>query len=129
VKNGCKDFISPTMDKIKIEPFFENRLHDIAFAQVSLRHLNNRGVYLEDTIQLTQELYKYIIYLYSHIEQLEKDKMYLLEQSLKKQAIKRRTHMRSYTMNPFDYEKAWEQRFNLDVTKGMEVIVDNNKTF
>lgn len=84
MKNGCKDFISPTMDKIKIKPFFENRLHDIAFAQVSLRHLNNRGVHLEDTIQLTQELYKYIIYLYSHIEQLEKDKQYLLAQYLKK---------------------------------------------
>lgn len=37
--------------------------------------------------------------------------------------------MRSYTMNPFDYKKAWEQRFNLDVTEGMEVIVDNNKEY
>ena len=43
--------------------------------------------------------------------------------------FKEENDMRSYTMNPFDYEKAWEQRFNLDVTKGMEVIVDNNKTF
>ena len=83
MKNGCKDFISPTMDKIKIESFFENRIDDIQFAQVKLRALNNRGVYLEDTIQLTQELYEYIIYLYSHIEQLEKDKQYLLAQNLK----------------------------------------------
>lgn len=83
MKNGCKDFISPTMDKIKIEPFYENRLDDIAFAQTKLRILNGRGVYLEDTIQLTQELYEYIVYLYSHIEQLEKDKRYLLEQALK----------------------------------------------
>ncbi len=83
MKNGCKDFISPTMDKIKIDPFYENRLHDITFAQVKLRLANSRGVCLEDTINLTQELYEYIIYLYSHIEQLEKDKMYLLEQKLK----------------------------------------------
>ena len=83
MKNGCKEFISPTMDKIGIEPFYENRVNDIIFAQTKLRHLNNRGFYLEDTIQLTQELYEYIVYLYSHIEQLEKDKMYLLEKALK----------------------------------------------
>lgn len=83
MKNGCKEFISPTMDKIGIEPFYENRVDDIIFAQTKLRQLNNRGYYLEDTIQLTQELYEYIVYLYSHIEQLEKDKMYLLEKALK----------------------------------------------
>ena len=84
MKNGCKDFVSPTMDKIKIEPYYENRLHDISFAQTFLRIANARGNCLEDTINLTQELYEYIIYLYSHIEQLEKDKMYLLEQKLKR---------------------------------------------
>jgi len=83
MKNGCKDFISPTMDKIEIKPFFENRINDLMFAQVKLRILNSRGQCLEETIQLTQELYKYIIYLYSHIAQLEKDKQYLLEQRLK----------------------------------------------
>lgn len=83
MKNGCKDFISPTMDKIGIEPFFENRISDVMFAQSKLRILNSRGECLEDTIQLTQELYKYIIYLCSHIAQLEKDKQYLLEQKLK----------------------------------------------
>lgn len=83
MKNGCKDFISPTMDKLGIEPFYGYRVNDIVFAQVKLRHLNNRGYFLEETIQLTQELYEYIIYLYSHIEQLEKDKMYLLAKTLK----------------------------------------------
>ena len=83
MKNGCKKFVSPTMDKIKIEPYYENRLHDIKFAQVKLRILNNRGACLEDTVNLTGELYEYIIYLYSHIEQLEKDKRYLLEQNLR----------------------------------------------
>lgn len=84
MKNGCKEFVSPTMDKIGIEPFFENRVDDVRFAQVKLRHLNNRGMYSEDTIQLTQELYEYIVYLYSHIEQLEKDKKHLLEKALKR---------------------------------------------
>lgn len=84
MKNGCKEFVSPTMDKIGIEPFFKNRVDDVRFAQVKLRHLNNRGMYLEDTIQLTQELYEYIIYLYSHIEQLEKDKKHLLRKALKR---------------------------------------------
>lgn len=83
MKNGCKNFISPTMDKIKIEPYHHNRLHDISYAQVYLRLANSRGKCLEDTINLTQELYEYIIYLYSHIEQLEKDKRFLLEQTLK----------------------------------------------
>ena len=71
------------MDKIKIEPFSENRLHDITFAQTYLRIANGRGMCLEDTINLTEELYRYIIYLYQHIEQLEKDKQYLLKQNLK----------------------------------------------
>ena len=84
MKNGCKDFVSSVMDKLNIEPFFENRVDDIAFAQVMLRHLNNRGLCLEDTIQLTQELHDYIMYLYRHIEQLEKDKRFLLEQTLKR---------------------------------------------
>ena len=83
MKNGCKDFISPTMNKLGIEPFYENRVNDIIFAQTKLRLLNSRGCYLEETIQLTQELYEYIVYLYSHIEQLEKDKMYLLAKILK----------------------------------------------
>lgn len=83
MQNGCKDFVSPTMDKIKIEPYFENRLHDIMFAQTYLRIANGRGRCLEDTINLTQELYEYIVYLYRHIEQLEEDKRYLLEQRLK----------------------------------------------
>ena len=83
MRNGCKEFISPTMDKIKIEPYFENRLHDIIFAQTYLRIANARGKCLEDTINLTQELREYIVYLYRHIDQLEKDKRYLLEQRLK----------------------------------------------
>ena len=83
LKNRCKKFISPTMDKIKIKPYHENRLYDIKFAQVKLRILNDRGTCLEDTINLTEELYKYIVYLYSYIEQLEKDKRYLLKQSLR----------------------------------------------
>lgn len=72
------------MDKIQIEHYHENRLHDIDFAQTKLRMLNQRGLCLEDTINLTQELYKYIVYLYSHIDQLEKDKRYLVEQKLKR---------------------------------------------
>lgn len=88
MENGCKNFISPTMDKIKIEPYHKNRLHDITFAQIKLRIANSRGHCLEDTINLTQELYDYIIYLYSHIEQLEKDKRYLLEQKLNRDKCK-----------------------------------------
>ena len=84
MKNGCKDFISPIMDKIKIEPYFENRLHDIIFAQSYLRVANSRGKCIEDSMSLMQELREYIVYLYRHIEQLEKDKRYLLEQRLKK---------------------------------------------
>ena len=84
MKNGCKEFISPTMDNLEIKPFYKHRVNDIVFAQVKLRHLNSRGCCLEETIQLTQELYEYIIYLYSHIEQLEKDKMYLLAKTLKR---------------------------------------------
>lgn len=71
------------MDKIKIEPYFENRLHDIIFAQTFLRIANNRGKCIEDSMTLIQELREYIVYLYNHIEQLEKDKRYLLEQRLK----------------------------------------------
>ena len=84
MKNGCKDFTSSIMDKIEIEPFFERRIDDILFAQVKLRALNQRGFFLEETIQLTEELYRYILYLYSHINQLEKDKRYLLSQKLKR---------------------------------------------
>lgn len=88
MKNGCKDFISPTMDKIKIEPYFENRLHDIIFAQSYLRVANSRGKCIEDSMSIMQELCEYIVYLYRHIEQLEKDKRYLLEQYLKNKHIK-----------------------------------------
>lgn len=83
MKNGCKDFVSPTMDKLKIEKSSENRLHDIRYAQVFLEIANRRGYALEESRQLTTELYEYIIYLYSHIEQLEKDKRYLLKRMLK----------------------------------------------
>ena len=83
MKNGCKNFISPTMDKLKIGSVFENRINDIIFAQTKLRILNRNGAYIEETMQLMQEMYEYIIYLYSHIEQLEKDKKYLLEKTLK----------------------------------------------
>lgn len=83
MKNGCKDFISPTMDKIKIEPYFENRLHDVIFAQTYLELANHRGHCAEDSRALIGELRDYIIYLYRHIDQLEKDKRYLLEQRLK----------------------------------------------
>ena len=83
MKNGCKDFISPTMDKLKIDKSSENRLHDIRYAQVFLEIANHRGHALEESRQLTTELYEYIVYLYKHIEQLEKDKRYLLRQKLK----------------------------------------------
>ena len=83
MKNGCKNFISPTMDKLKIESVFENRINDTIFAQIKLRILNRNGACLEETTQLIQEMYDYIIYLYSHIDQLEKDKKYLLEKTLK----------------------------------------------
>ena len=88
MKNGCKEFVSPTMDKIKVEPYHKNRLHDITYAKVFLRIANNRGKCLEETLNLVKELYEYIIYLYSHIEQLEKDKRYLLEQNLRNKHIK-----------------------------------------
>jgi hypothetical protein len=83
MKNGCKDFISPTMDKLKIDKFFENRLNDVVFAQTYLEMANNRGRCIEDSRTLISELHQYILYLYSHIDQLEKDKRYLLEQRLK----------------------------------------------
>lgn len=88
MKNGCKDFISPTMDKLKIELYSENRLHDIIFAQTFLRIANNRGKCIEDSMTLIQELREYIVYLYAHIEQLEKDKRHLLKQYLKDKYIK-----------------------------------------
>lgn len=84
MKNGCKDFVSPTMDKLKIDKSSENRLHDIRYAQVFLGIANRSGHALEESRQLTTELYEYIVYLYRHIEQLEKDKRYLLEQRLKR---------------------------------------------
>ena len=84
MKNGCKDFVSPTLDKLKIEPFFERRVNDTVFAQTYLEIANNRGHCIDDSRNLIGELLDYIIYLYRHIEQLEKDKRYLLEQYLKK---------------------------------------------
>lgn len=84
MKNGCKSFSSPTMDKLKIEPYFQNRLDDITFAQIKLRQLNHRGSYIEDTMMLIDELHQYIWYLYEHIEQLEKDKQYLNIERIKK---------------------------------------------
>lgn len=84
MKNGCKDFVSPTMDKLKIEPYFENRLHDIIFVQTYLQVANSRGKCIEDSMTLMQELREYIVYLYRHVEQLEKDKRYLLEQRLRR---------------------------------------------
>lgn len=83
MKNGCKDFVSPTMDKLGITRHCENRLHDIIFAQTFLGIANNRGKCIDESMKLVQELREYIVYLYSHIEQLEKDKRYLLEQRLK----------------------------------------------
>ena len=84
MKNGCKDFVSPTLDKLKIEPFFERRVNDTVFAQTYLEIANNSGHCIDDSRNLIGELRDYIIYLYRHIEQLEKDKRYLLEQYLKK---------------------------------------------
>lgn len=37
--------------------------------------------------------------------------------------------MKSYTMKPFDYEKAWEKRFDVDITEGAEIIVDNEREY
>ena len=88
MKNGCKDFISPTMDKLGITHHFENRLHDIIFAQTFLEIANNRGKCIGDSRTLIQEMREYIVYLYAHIEQLEKDKRYLLKQYLKNKHIK-----------------------------------------
>lgn len=88
MKNGCKDFVSPTMDKLKIDKSSENRLHDIRYAQVFLGIANRRGRALEESRQLTTELYEYIIYLYKHIEQIEKDKQYLLKKYLLERRLK-----------------------------------------
>ena len=87
MKNGCKPFQSKILDEIKIDPYFENRLHDIIFAETKLRVLLNRGHCIEETLSLIQELRHYIIYLYQHIEQLEKDKQYLLKERLKHKNI------------------------------------------
>lgn len=84
MKNGCKDFVSPTLDKLKIEPFFERRVNDTVFAQTYLEIANHRGHCIDDSRNLIGELRDYIIYLYQHIEQLERDKRYLVEQYLKK---------------------------------------------
>lgn len=83
MKNGCKDFVSPTLDKLGIEKYFDNRLNDIIFAQVALEMRNSRGVGATETRHLIDELHEYILYLYEHIEQLERDKRYLLSQRLK----------------------------------------------
>ena len=83
MKNGCKDFTSPTMNKLKIKPFFERRVNDVVFAQTYLEIANNRGNCIGDSRNLIGELRDYINYLYRHIEQLEKDKRYLLKQYLK----------------------------------------------
>ena len=88
MKNGCKDFVSPTMDKLKIDKSSENRLHDIRYAQVLLGIANRRGHALEESRQLTTELYEYIVYLYEHIEQIEKDKQYLLKKYLLERRLK-----------------------------------------
>ena len=70
------------MDKINIKPFHENRVNDITFAQVYLDIANRHGNCLNETKALIDELHEYINYLYSHIEQLEKDKKYLAKQYL-----------------------------------------------
>ena len=82
MKNGCKSFESKIMDEIGIEPYYKNRLHDVNFAITRLQFLNRRGSHYCETGWLIRELYDYISYLYSHIEQLEKDKRYLLKQKL-----------------------------------------------
>ena len=52
MKNGCKTFSSPTMDKLNIEPYYQNRVDDIVFAKTKLRQLNSRGLHIEDTMTL-----------------------------------------------------------------------------
>ena len=37
--------------------------------------------------------------------------------------------MRTYTMKPFDYEKAWEQRFDVNIAEGTEIVVDNEREY
>jgi hypothetical protein len=32
-------------------------------------------------------------------------------------------------MNPFDYKKAWEKRFDVDIAEGVEIIVDNKREY
>ena len=84
MKNGCKTFSSPTMDKLNIEPYYQNRVDDIVFAKTKLRQLNSRGLHIEDTMTLIDELHQYIWYLYELIEQLEKDKQFLNSERIKK---------------------------------------------
>lgn len=67
MKNGCKDFVSPTLDRLGIEKYFDNRLNDIIFAQVALEMRNSRGVGATETRHLIDELHEYILYLYKHI--------------------------------------------------------------
>lgn len=88
MKNSCKDFVSPTMDKLKIDKISENRLHDIKNAQVLLGLASHRGYAIEESRQLTTKLYEYIVYLYKHIEQLEKEKQYLLKKYLLERRLK-----------------------------------------
>ena len=82
MKNGCKEFISKAMDSINNIHHFDNRLHDIIFTQTTLRIALKRGHCIEETMQLLDDLRDYIVYLYEHIEQLEKDKQYLLRGKL-----------------------------------------------
>lgn len=37
--------------------------------------------------------------------------------------------MRSYTMKPYDYKKAWEKRFDVNIAEGAEIIVDNEREY
>lgn len=82
MKNGCKEFISKAMDSINDIHYFDNRLHDITFTQTTLRIALKRGYCVEETMQLLDDLRNYIVYLYEHIKQLEKDKQYLLRGKL-----------------------------------------------
>ena len=83
MEKGYKDFTSIVMDLIGVDKVCENRLNDLMFAEVKLRILNNRGKCVEETMQLIGELSDYIHYLCIHIDQLEKDKRYLLKEKLK----------------------------------------------
>ena len=82
MKKGYKEFTSKALDELNIEPLYKDRVYDVNLALVLLEQLNNRGSHFWLTRELIQELIGYILYLYSHIEQLEKDKRYLLKQKL-----------------------------------------------